>query len=256
VAANNDQEQRPAPPNRGDDGGDGGSEVPEWIVTFADMMSLLLCFFILLLSFAKTDIAKFQVTLGSIREAFGVQRERPQDVQAAFSPAPEIRALDESDLVKAEKELLEVARMLKEMVNERAEVTKNAIVSAEEGGVTLRVNSRVLFAEGTAELTPAGAELCRSVHALLLKHKYDLIVEGHTGSREPIGQAYPTYWELSSARAVVLLRHILDLGLNPRRVKAVGYGDTRPLVPEETDVRALNRRVEFFFRPYGGGAGR
>jgi chemotaxis protein MotB len=250
VAATNDQEQRPAPPNRGDDGAEAGSEIPEWIVTFADMMSLLLCFFILLLSFAKTDIAKFQVTMGSIREAFGVQRERQQDVQAAFSPAPEKRALDESDLVKAEKELLEVARMLKEMINERAPIAQNAIVSAEDGGVTLRVNSRVLFAEGTAELSPAGVEICRMVHGLLLKHKYDLIVEGHTGSREPLGSAYPTYWELSSARAVTLLRGILELGLNPRRVKAVGYADTRPLVPEETDTRALNRRVEFFFRPY------
>lgn len=251
MATASDQEQRPASPNRGDDGGGGGSDIPEWIVTFADMMSLLLCFFILLLSFAKMDIARFHLATGSLREAFGVQRERPQDVHAAFSPAPEVRTLEEADLAKAEKEMLEVARMLKELVNEQAPIAQNAIVSAEEGGVTLRVNSRALFAEGSAEISPLGIEICRMVHSLLLKHKYDMIVDGHTGSNEPIANAYPSYWDLSSARSITLLRNILALGLNPRRIKAVGYGDTRPLVPEETDTRGLNRRVEFFFRPQG-----
>lgn len=244
----------PPPPRRGgDDGGDGGGgDIPEWIVTFADMMSLLLCFFILLLSFAKTDIAKFQAALGSIQDAFGVQRERPQDIEAAFSPTTESQVLNPEKLDTVEKEQLEVARMLKELINEKAEIAKNAIISAEEGGINLRVNSRALFEPGSARLLPGGEEVTKLVHAIMLKHKYDLIVEGHTGAREPFSSQFPTHWELSAARAVTLVRHILALGVSPRRLKAVGYGDTRPLVPENDDTGELNRRVEFFFRPQSG----
>lgn len=247
--AQKNQPPPPRPPRRTEDAPEGGGEIPEWIVTFADMMSLLLCFFILLLSFAQVDIAKFQASMGSIKDAFGVQRERPQDFQTAFSPAPESRIPGGYKLATSEKEQLEVARMLKELINEKAELAQNAIISAEEGGINLRVNSRALFAPGSATLTPSGERVCALVQKILLKHKYDLIVEGHTGSREAFSSDYPTHWELSAARAVVLVRHILELGISPRRLKAVGYGDTRPLVPENADTGEMNRRVEFFFRP-------
>ena len=247
MAAVNDQAPRRKPK---DDGPPPAEGAPEWMTTFADMVTLLLCFFVLLLSFANQDIEKFRDMLGSVKEAFGVQKERRQDVNIAYAPT----LLERKDLnLKAEqRKQLSLSQMIRDMVNEDTAIKKQVQVNAENGGVLFRVNDRLIFEPGSAKFTPEAARALDKVIKVLKEHTYDLIVEGHTAdNKEANSSLYPSNWELSSARAASALRYIMEKGGIPaKRLKAVGYAGSRPLVPNDTEEnRSHNRRVEFFFRP-------
>jgi chemotaxis protein MotB len=115
-------------------------------------------------------------------------------------------------------------------------------------GVHWRVNSDVICRSGTAELTRDAAKALREVIALLKEYNLFLVVRGHAdpGEARP---PYPSNWELSGARAAAVLRHIVEHGkIKATRLRAIAYGDTRPVEPgfDETS-KAKNRRVEFHF---------
>lgn len=227
--------------------GDGGA--PEWMVTFADMMTLLLCFFVLLLSFANMDIEKFRDMLGSVKNAFGVQTERKMDVYIAYSSSPHERK--DLNLKQEQRQQLAMAQMMKDMLDDDEAIKAHSAVNAEAGGVLFRVDNRVLFKPGTTEFSNEAKRVLGKVIEMLKKHNYDLVVEGHTDDTPPKSDAYPSNWELSGARAAKALRYIIDEGgISPTRVKAVGYASSRPLVPNDIQAnRERNRRVEFFYRP-------
>ena len=87
---------------------------------------------------------------------------------------------------------------------------------------------------------------------ILKKHNYKVVVRGHTDDLPIRSEIFPSNWELSAARAAATLRYLAGQGISPSRMKAVGYADTRPIVPNNTkDNRALNRRVEFYFHRPG-----
>ncbi|MDT7928093.1 flagellar motor protein MotB [Tepidimonas sp.] len=118
-------------------------------------------------------------------------------------------------------------------------------------GVSFRIPSEVLFASGEAVLTPAGqAVIDQLLPAFNRQPDYTVVVEGHTDN-VPIQTArFPSNWELSAARASSVVRHLEARGLNPTRLRATGYADTRPLAPNDTPQgRALNRRVEITLEP-------
>jgi chemotaxis protein MotB len=120
-----------------------------------------------------------------------------------------------------------------------------------DDGVSIRIPSEVLFASGEAGLTPAGqAVIDRLLPAFNRLPDYTVVVEGHTDN-VPIQTArFPSNWELSAARASSVVRHLEARGLNPTRLRATGYADTRPLAPNDTPQgRALNRRVEITLEP-------
>jgi chemotaxis protein MotB len=223
------------------------------MTTFADMVTLLLCFFVLLLSFANQDVEKFRDMLGSVQDAFGVQQERRQDVHIAYSPTLANRK--DLNLKVEQRKQLVLSQMIKDMVNKDPAIKKQVQVNAENGGVLFRVKDQVIFKPGSTEFTAGAYRALDKVIKVLKEHTYDLIVEGHTAdTKEKGNRLYPSNWELSSARAAAALRYIMEKGQIPaKRLKAVGYAGTRPLVPNDSEVnRNRNRRVEFFFRPPAG----
>ncbi|MFO7818437.1 MAG: OmpA/MotB family protein [Thermodesulfobacteriota bacterium] len=225
--------------------------LPPWISTFADLMSLLLTFFVLLLSFANMDIQKFQDMMGSIKDAFGVQVKREQADYIAFSPTKferkDMQLNEQSELV------LGMVMRLKAMIEDDSQLKKNVDIAPDDQGVLMRVNNGVMFASNSAALKPESKKVLMDVINLLKEYNFDLIVRGHSDDQYVKSNMYPSNWELSAARAIAALRYIVDNGgINSSRLKAVGYADTRPLVPNTSlKNRAVNRRVEFYFyRPH------
>lgn len=243
------ENEAPAPPPRkgGSDGPPIQEGLPGWMATFADMVTLLLCFFVLLLSFAQQDANKFKTLMGSVKDAFGVQIKRKDAPFAAFSPTRFERkdvALEQED-----KAILGMVLELKAIVFEDPELKKSVKVNAEDQGVVMRYPLPLFFADGSAQLKPGAEKKLQAAIRILKERNVNLVVRGHTSDLSTPTATFPSNWELSSARAAALLRSILTVGeVSPTRLKAVGYADSQPLLPNTSDKnRAINSRMELYF---------
>ncbi len=237
---------------------------PAWMATFADMSTLLLTFFVLLLSFANMDAQKFREMLGSVKDAFGVQKETVGFYQAKSSEVFDISAdtqgaegEDEGD-GKRNDELLSMEQALSVLQAMFEEVGEGVEVVMEEEGVTVRVDGKLLFPSGEAEFKPGAETVLNRVAELLQKYTFDLYILGHTDSVPIQTPRFPSNWELSSARAAAALRFMVGRGISPQRLVSVGFADSRPIAPNDAyEGRSRNRRVEFLFKspdtlPTGG----
>lgn len=220
--------------------------LPPWMATFADMVTLLLCFFVLLLSFTNQDITNFRILVGSVTEALGVQKE---DHAALSVPYAEAKFKFE-DRRSKNKETVEVGELLRELIRSR-DLRKQARVSNEKSGVMFQVNSRALFAPGSARLEPGSHVVLEGVVQSMKKSDLNLVIRGHTDDDPLRSELYHSNWELSAARAARCLRWIVENSdISPKRMKAVGYAGAKPLLPSISEEnKAVNRRVEFFFVP-------
>ena len=221
--------------------------LPPWMATFADMVTLLLCFFVLLLSFANMDIMNFRTLMGSIQNAFGVQTERPEATFAAYSPTRLERQGVKLD--RSQKAVLDLTMQLRALLEQEEELKRSVGVSAEREGTLVRVESATLFEPGGATLRPDAPRLLAHVLKVLKEYNFNCVIRGHTDDQEAAEGAGPfaSNWELSAARGAATLRYLVEEGgIDPRRMKAVGYAGTRPLVPNDRpEDRERNRRVEF-----------
>lgn len=221
--------------------------LPEWMATFADMVTLLLCFFVLLLSFAQQDANKFKTLMGSIKEAFGIQIKRPDAEFAAFSPSQFERK--DVELKKDDQQILGMVLEIKNVIFEDPSLKQSVKVSAEDQGVVMRFPVSAFFAPGSAEIKQEALPLLDVAIKILKERNVNLVVRGHTSDiEESSSAAYPTNWELSSARAAAVLRALLKRGdLPSSRLKAVGYADSQPLLPNNSDAnRDTNNRMELY----------
>jgi len=225
-----------------------GEGIPAWMATFADMVTLLLCFFVLLLSFTNTDVTNFRRLLGSIQEALGVQLE---DKTALSTPYAD-NNFKERRSVKESREIVELGARLKQFIHSK-DLTHMARVSSDKSGVMLRFNNSAVFDRGAVELTPDARKALDIVIAGMENKNFNLIIRGHTDGALPESSLYASNWELSAARAAACLRYILaHSDVPPDRMKAVGYASAKPLFPSTTESnKQKNRRVEFFYIPVG-----
>ncbi|MFC1855748.1 flagellar motor protein MotB [Thermodesulfobacteriota bacterium] len=218
---------------------------PAWMVTFADMVTLLLTFFVLLLSFANTDTQKFKDMLGSLKDAFGTQEEETsQYVDGKSDPMESMPNI--LDMKEREKLLF-----FKEMVKliKKSDLGKSSELEMEKDGLRLRVKGQTLFKPGSAELSKKMYGLLDEINVLREKFQYSVVVEGHTDNIPIKSKIYPSNWELSASRAISVIRYFMEtLHVSPAKLQAVGYAATKPLVDNSTkENRAKNRRVEFKF---------
>ena len=243
-----DNQAPPPPPKKGSDEGPPVIEgLPGWMATFADMVTLLLCFFVLLLSFAQQDANKFKTLMGSIKNAFGVQLKRKDAPFAAFSPSRFERK--DVELKQEDKALLGMVLELKQIVFQDPDLKKSVKVSVEDQGVVMRYPLTLLFKENSATLHPGAAKKLKGAISILKERNVNLVVRGHTSDIATPNSVYPSNWELSSARAAALLRALMEEGgISPTRLKAVGYADSQPLLPNTSPQnRSVNSRMELYF---------
>ncbi len=216
---------------------------PEWMITYSDLVTLLLTFFVLLLSMASMDQVKISAAAGSLRGAFGVFGGKDQK---EISPPSLIEmAPVQDDLVQRL-----YSRIMTQMQRLRLDPTIKLV--KDRGAVILRVNESVLFPPGSAKLKPEALPVLAKVASLVRPLPLQLRVEGHTDDR-PYAKAKMSNWDLSVARAVSVLKYFQKNKLFPLdRMSAVGYGAEHPLVPNDSpENRAKNRRVEFVLESLG-----
>jgi len=210
---------------------------PAWVVTFGDMMSLLLTFFVLLLSFSEVDAVKYRALSESLREAFGIHRGQTVFNHPRETERRETRKGTSGELFDSLKSIIPQA-------------FPGALPNQNDGESTVvRVPGTLLFESGKAVLRPEMEENLKKMAALMkAKPKVALQVEGHTDD-VPINTArFASNWELSSARAIAVIRFFISEGIPPERLSAAGYADSRPIAPNDGPTnREINRRVEFRF---------
>lgn len=231
---------------RKDDGDQVEEGAPAWYVSFADMATLLMATFLMILSFASMDLRKFQKMAGSVQQALGGKVAPITAAPPVQLPLPTVQPA----AVPPRGEALAVIQGSFQDLGSSAEIIQT------EEGVTVRFEGKVLYLSASADLRPQATAILNKVAALLSKYTFDLQILGHTDSEPIETDRFPSNWELSGARAAAALRYLVGRGTSPQRLVAVGLADSRPLASNATQGgRARNRRVEFVFKSPEGARG-
>lgn len=249
--------------------------IPAWVVTFADLMSLLMCFFVLLLSFSEIDAAKFKQIAGELAKAFGVQREVPalevpmgtSPVFDSFSPGPpQPTVLDEVKQTTSEQapelETLRspIDQQIEHQISERMDETTAKVAKVLEEAIrdgrvqmlqegrriVIRIEERGSFPSGSAEVTWEFEDLLLDMAEVFAEIPGRLTIEGHTDNVPIRSDRFQSNWDLSAVRASSVANVLLESGaVEPDRLVVKGLADTQPRENNDTpESRALNRRVE------------
>lgn len=221
---------------------------PAWMATFSDLATLLLTFFVLLLSFAEMDITEFKVMLGSIKDAFGVQTVNPGPFHASSTSPIELMDRPTSLAMPLNDMEATLMRPIRRYIDEHG-LQDSVEVLASPRGIIVRLRDKVLFESGSDRVKLEGEEILDHIAALAGAFPQGLAIEGHTDDRPIHTGRFPSNWELSTARATAVLRHMQrGTPLPVRALQVVGFADTMPLGPNDShENRARNRRVEFVF---------
>ncbi|BES69879.1 flagellar motor protein MotB [Marinobacter nanhaiticus D15-8W] len=251
--------------------------VPAWVVTFADLMSLLMCFFVLLLSFAEIDANKFKQIADELSKAFGVQRDVPAleipmgtspvfDHFSAAKPEPTVinevrqetsreepvletnttQSEIETQLTEArEQEAQRHLETLEKVLQEELETGKLDL-RKDSDRIVIRIEEKGSFPSGSATLTYAFEDMLYRMAEVLKNIPGDLTIEGHTDDIPIRSSRYDSNWNLSADRAAAVANVLIEGGgIDPKRVRVQGFAATQPRVSNDTPAnRALNRRVE------------
>ncbi len=206
-------------------------------------MSLLLTFFILLFAYSSIDVGKFEQAIISLRIAFGVSvmegANGVMELQKSFGTGNP----PGGNIEWARYE--EIAQSLEKFF-EKMKLKENAKLEINERGLVIRLTGRALFDFGKANIRKDAIPILNEVIKALRKVPNQVAVEGHTDNIPIHTKEFPSNWELSVARAARVVRYFIEVGkISPKRLRAAGYGEYRPLYPNDTpEHRALNRRVE------------
>ncbi|MBU6505852.1 MAG: flagellar motor protein MotD [Betaproteobacteria bacterium] len=221
-----------------------------WLVSYADFITLLFAFFVVMYAISSVNEGKYKVLSTSINSAFS---------RMALPIEADTRNMDQDELLKnlvdrrnarIAKQQLKQQEYMKNLLDDLNRVlaplvSKGQVSVIQSGrGIVLDLNVRALFHEGDATLQPNAVKTLSEVAQVLKPGDLAIQVEGHTDN-VPINTAqYPSNWELSSARASSVVRLFIKEGVDSKRLTAAGVADNQPLVANDTpEHRAKNRRV-------------
>lgn len=224
--------------------------LPAWLAAFGDLMSLLLCFFVLLLSMSSMDAKKVNEAIGSLSGAMSVLEG---GMQTEVSP----KRIQEATPIDAQNETTEVVNRVKQAAgdaNEMMQKSQSPSITVEEGqqGFVIALPAALLFKPDSATIENQDALLFLKRVALIigeLPNEMQVSVQGYTDTTNPSANSiYKDNWELSSARAISVLHELILDGVKPERMSAAGYAQYHPVATNVTKSgREKNRRVELHF---------
>jgi chemotaxis protein MotB len=217
-----------------------------WLLTYADMITLLLALFIVLFATSQVDQVKFQQVATSLQRAFTVPVLQGQTASGAISIGTTGSAFVGLTGVGATIGEQVVSYALEHELGDEVSVT------ASRDAVIITLQGAMSFNSGSAELRPEARQLLESVVGLVrdLPDQNPIRVEGHTDSTPPNTGRFQTNWELSAARAGATARLLQETGIESNRLQAVGLAETRPIGDNQSpEGRAKNRRVEIWILP-------
>jgi chemotaxis protein MotB len=216
---------------------------PAWVVTFGDLMSLLLCFFVLLLSFSEMDRNKYRIVSGAMKNAFGIQRKKP----VFESPRGQKMISKEFDQAIVLIKVQDIIDPIKQELEDDFQEFKTSIeIAVEEEEITIRMMGEATFDTGRAVLKKNFAPLLLKIGEVLSKTKGEIIIAGHTDNIPLNGGPYRSNLGLSMARAGSVAEYLLkSTSIDPKRLSTMGFGEYRPIESNDTEQgRQKNRRVE------------
>lgn len=243
---------------------------PLWMASYGDLVTNLLCLFVLLYSFTILDLEKFEKVAYSMRSAFSggnsLLDEKSGDTMISITPfdnmaiesneSEEGKEDTEGDntgegLSEAEKAALKKAALVKAKVNieklvEDMGLSENIKVIDEESIIIFRVDSIILFDTGKADLKDDAKPVITKIASALKELKTDIMVQGHADDRPINTAAFPSNWELSTKRATNVVKYMTETsGIEPKYLTATGNAEFKPIVPNDSEYnRQKNRRID------------
>lgn len=213
---------------------------PEWMATYGDMVTLLLCFFVLLFSFATLDVQKFKAIAQSMNGSLGVL-----DSGMTLSMEPLINSFPADSPTEEEEEFNKLYEEMNEYIKEN-NLETSIVLMLDERGLLVRFMDNVLFDSGKADLTPKAREIINKVAEIIRQNDKNVRVEGHTDNVPIKTVRFPSNWELSTTRAVNVVKYLIEeCGIEAKRMSASGYSDQHPIDDNTTqEGRQKNRRVD------------
>lgn len=223
-----------------------------WLVSYADFITLLFAFFVVMYAVSSVNEGKYKVLSDSLVNAFRNVTGEPGGQPLIITPgAPPLATTPvgrPDKLVEQQKseQRQKMKSVAKDIMNSLQPLVAQGKVRLLETsrGVTIEINDSVLFPAGQAKLQPASMSAMRAVAEVLANTDFPITIEGHTDNLPINTPQFPSNWELSALRATTVLRLFNEGGVGAERLTAIGYGDTRPLETNMTpEGRARNRRV-------------
>jgi len=217
-----------------------------WLLTYADLVTLILVFFILLFALSKMELGHITDTLKSLEISIGTGSAKTSLFDIVNEGAPGGRKpLDQLTGMRE----VSVFREINSFIS-RGNLSENMEAEIREGKIILRVEGKVLFSTGSADLLPGATHILSDIVDIIINNpQYDVDIQGHTDNR-PISTArFASNWELSAIRATTVLRYLIENGVFEDRLTATGFADLRPVAGNDTPGgRSKNRRVEFVLK--------
>lgn len=254
---------------------EGRGNQDRWLLTYADMITLLMILFLMLFTISQTDKAKYETLAASLSVVFkggtGLQEGAgilPGSTALLPSPTPLVEPLptppsqsvnpSAADTSPAPPSATAAAAVPPDS-NAKAQQITDAIrndialqklgndvtILAQTRGTVIRLNEKLLFASGSADLEPDAVDILTQIGRDIAAGTHYIRVEGHCDNRPIQTDRFPSNWELAAARAVNVAKILVDAGIDKTRISALSYGEFRPLAPNDSDAnRRRNRRVE------------
>jgi len=220
---------------------DDGGGSPAWMTTFGDMMTLLLVFFVLLSSFSSMDVEKFRGFISALQNQLGVL-----DGGQTITPDVNIDAGNiGEDFAQAPENIQQIMQELDNYI-ESNNLGDKVNVENKRKGLVISLTGEILYELGKADIREQGKEVLAIISNILIDIPNDIMIEGHTDDLPIRTDEFPSNWELSTARAVNVIKFLIEeRNFNPARLSAAGYSEYRPVANNNTaEGRAKNRRVE------------
>ena len=222
-----------------------------WLVSYADMITVLMCLFIVMFAMSSVDQEKYDALRSSLATGFGAEQSETADTAAGVVVPQELIGQEGETTTAVELAQAELERLehLREQV--RAGLAAQGLETTvdyeiDERGLTIRlVGSETFFESNSTTLSQVAGRILAIIGPILAGTVYQITVEGHADQRQATFP-FPSNWELSTGRATQVLRHLVEIdGVAAERVAAVGFGSARPIAPGVTpEELALNRRVD------------
>lgn len=236
---------------------------PGWLATFSDLCTLLLTFFILLLSFAKTETAKYEAAIGSLRNAFGGNVLKAGDVMRPGKSPSDAPTMIDSDMpskpfpiefLTAEglldkheinRESDTQLNQLKKMLAEN-ELSESANVYEMPETIMVRMKDKVQFQKGSVGIDDINIQVFDRLVKMMRENNWNIMIEGHAEAGEESKKDGADAYTLSSQRALAVSKSLLQRGVSADRITTIFYGDSRP--QEKVNGNISDRRVEFVLK--------
>jgi len=216
-----------------------------WLITYADMITLLMVFFIVMYSMANTDLKKFAEVARSLQAGFNLGVGNNAGALIGNSTGGGDPNLYFQKLPAKQRDYVNITAELSAFASAVGMLGEISVNTTTEG-IIISLSNALLFESGSADIRPEATDSLNKIAEILQTTDHSVRIEGHTDNIPTNNPLYPTNWELSVDRAVAIVRYLIEKeGVSPERLSAGGYAEFKPKVPNDSRAnRAINRRAD------------